>query len=117
MSAREDLIAKLDKLSEDQIAKILRDVETMAEELSDNDKEIEEDAIIGIIKSESTTIAENAEIILSLPRRTKPYDPAKDKMRKGLFNGPPDLAERSSEILRAEFGIKEPHPQSEDEVE
>jgi hypothetical protein len=37
----------------------------------------------------------------------KDYDPAKDPL-VGFFEGPPDLAERSSEILRAEFGLRKP---------
>jgi hypothetical protein len=41
-----------------------------------------------------------------------PYDPAKDKMRQGIFDGPPDLAEKSSEILRRELGVKKPQDET-----
>lgn len=54
------------------------------------------------------------EVNLMIARRPRcrPYDPAKDPiLNGGLFDGSPDLAERSSDILRAEFGIMNSHDQ------
>lgn len=40
------------------------------------------------------------------PNRKETYDPEKDIMLQGLFDGPPDLASRTTEILRAEMGLR-----------
>ena len=106
MSVREDLIAKLDRLTDEQIAKVLRDVETMTEKLPDDYNE-EDDPIVGMFSNPGyTNLASNAKAILYPQIRHNDYDPSKDPMIDGLFDGPPDLADRSTEILRAEFGIK-----------
>jgi hypothetical protein len=40
------------------------------------------------------------------PNRAETYDPEKDIMLHGLFDGPTDLASRTTEILRAEMGLR-----------
>ncbi len=56
-------------------------------------------------EQELTEVQRKIDLIRS-ERHKRRYDPAKDAMLKGLFEGPPDLAERSEEILWEEFGIK-----------
>jgi hypothetical protein len=71
-SVREQVIARLDSLSDEQIAALLAYIEAMTSTTPPNE-----------------------------------YDPQKDPTI-GMFSGPSDLASRTKEILRAEFGLRRP---------
>jgi hypothetical protein len=83
MSVREELIAELANLTDEQMTEVLQYVQYMKD------------------------------------HSLQGYDPANDPILTGEFDfsGLPDLAMRSKEILRAEFGLKKPQQPSGDEVE
>ncbi len=84
---RDQIIARLDHLNEAQATKVLQFIETVEEEIYS----AETDPMLNgeLLFSGSPNLSEE-----ELPE----YDEANDPLI-GFFSGPPDLAERSEEIL------------------
>ena len=96
LSPREELIARIESMSDEQVTRFLQFVDQLLVEITDSDS----------ANKQKSTLQHYTEVIESL---TLPddYDPDNDPSI-GFFSGSPDLATRSKEILRREFGLRNP---------
>jgi hypothetical protein len=97
MTAREELSAKLDELTDEQIAAVLRYVEAMQTTALPKDYDAANDPAIGFFSADPDC-ASRTEEILHRGDVDINNDPS-----VGFLSGPTDLSSRAKEILRSEI--------------
>ncbi len=96
LSPREELIARIESMSDEQVTRFLQFVDQLLAEITDSDS----------TNKQQSTLQHYTEVMES-PTLPDNYDPDNDPSI-GFFSSSPDLATRSKEILRREFGLRNP---------
>jgi hypothetical protein len=108
MLARDELIDRVNHMSDEQVASLLEFIRLMQDKNASAIRNPEP-----AHKPDSVQMRLEDYVVAMSSRTPDNYIESEDPMLQGFFSGPPDLASRTKDILREEFGQRKPDSDNE----